>query len=193
MKRLVVAMLVVTLFIGFGIQNASAASKSQKSQSASNGYTPSQSQSATSAYTLEKGTLGFGVTTSSDMTVYGKYLVIDDLAIMAGLGLNMNGGDTKGTDISLGAGARKYFKIASLAPFVGGLMAIAVTNDSNNTDLGIYAEGGAEYFLTKQFSFEGAVRLGYTSTTVKATDATPEYKSTTFGTTRASIGFNFYF
>lgn len=156
--------LAAALFLGIGIKNASA----------NNG--------------LKTGTFALGVDTSADMMIHGKYLLANDLAILGGFGLGIKGGDAKGTDIGLEAGVRKYLKVADFAPFIGGVISFASTKDSNNKDFALYAEGGAEYFLSKNFSFEGAVRIGYTSNDVKNVG-----KETTFGTQRAAIGANFYF
>jgi hypothetical protein len=165
MKKFVLVVLAAALFLGIGIQNASA----------DNG--------------LKQGTFALGVSTDTDMVLRGKYLLASDLALTGGLGLVVNGRDNKGTDIALEAGVRKYLKVADFAPFVGGVIGIASTNDSNTTDFALYAEGGAEYFLSRHFSFEGAVRFGYSSQDNKA----PVADTSRFGTSRASIGANFYF
>ncbi len=84
-------------------------------------------------------------------------------------------------------GARKYLHVADFAPFVGGRLSYAKTQDSTVKSTSITAEGGAEYFLAKQFSFEGRVGLGYES------DETGPVKNTRFGTRTFGVSFNFYF
>jgi hypothetical protein len=144
------------------------------------------------ANSLNTGTLGFNVNTNDNFVINGKYFVAKDLAVLGGLGLRVAGGDAKGTDLGLIAGVRKYLKTEDLAPFVGGRFTYTSTNDSNTTDLGLVAEAGAEYFLGKQFSLEGRVGFGYTSTEVKTLGA-PTTKATYIGTGTAGISANFYF
>jgi hypothetical protein len=181
MKKFVLVVLVAALFLGIGIQNASAATGAKKVVSAP----PSEE------YSLKRGTFGFGVDTGSDMFVNGRYLVMDDLAILVGFGLGIKGADAKGTDIGIGAGVRKYFKINELAPFVGGAVVYSSTNDSNVKRLGVLVQGGAEYFLSKHFSFEGTISLGYASDEQKNNNV--KQKVSNVGTTRETVGFNFYF
>ena len=170
MKKIVLVVLAAALCMGIGVQNASADNS------------------------LKQGNFSLGVTTATDNLIFGKYMVTNDLAIGGGFGLNVLGGDAKGTDISLAAGVRKFIKVADFAPFFGGVLGYAVTNDSNNSTISISAEGGAEYFLAKHFSFEGAVQFGYKSTDQKAiANVQNKAKASAFGTNRAAIGFNFYF
>ncbi len=123
--------------------------------------------------------------------VQGKYFLQKDLAILAGVGIGIKGGDANGTDFGFRAGVRKYMKTADFAPFFGGYFSYSSTNDSNYKIMQIMGEFGAEYFFSKQFSIEGAARAGYMSgedstgaTTVKATNV---------GTASAGVSFNFYF
>lgn len=163
-KRIVLALIAAAIFLGIGIQNASAENS------------------------LRRGTFGLGIDTGSDFFIRGKYLLESDLALTGGLGLGFNGGDSSGTDIGVGFGVRKYLRVTDFAPFLGGLVQITSTNTPDIDKFSILAEGGAEYFLAKQFSLEGAVRFGYISK-----DEKNVYKKTYFGTDRATIGFNFYF
>lgn len=164
MKKFVLSVFAAALFLGIGIQNASA----------DNG--------------LKKGNFALGVDTGTDMIIHGKYFLATDLALTAGLGFGIKGGDAKGTDIAIEVGARKYMAVADFAPFLGGVLSYASTKDSNLTDFALYAEGGAEYFLSKHFSFEGSVQFGYKSSKVKN-----GFEDATFGTGRAAVGANFYF
>ncbi len=156
--------------------------------------------SASGAYaanSLSKGTFGLNIGTGSQgdtnfvdggFIINGKYFIQSDMAILGGFGFGSLGGDTaKGTDMGLIVGARKYLHVADFAPFVGGRLSYAKTQDSTVKSTSITAEGGAEYFLAKQFSFEGRVGLGYES------DETGPVKNTRFGTRTFGVSFNFYF
>ena len=151
---------------------------------------------AYAANSLSKGTFGLNIGTGSQgdtnfvdggFIINGKYFIQSDMAILGGFGLGIAGGDAKGTDIGLIIGARKYLKVADFAPFVGGRLTYSSTGDSNFKTTQLIAEGGAEYFLAKQFSFEGRVGLGYES------DETGPVKNTRFGTRTFGVSFNFYF
>jgi len=161
--------------------------------------------SASGAYaanSLSKGTMGLNIGTgigsvnahtgASDdfgFIINGKYFIQSDMAILGGVGLGIAGGDTaKGTDIGFIVGARKYLKVADFAPFVGGRLTYTSTNDSNDKTTQIMAEAGAEYFLAKNFSFEGRVGFGYDSS-----DTLAAGKVTNIGTSTFAISFNFYF
>jgi len=166
------------------------------------------SGAASAANSLQAGSMALNVTafdgTSADtiskvvggaaddlFIVQGKYFVQNDMAILAGLGIGIKGGDAKGTDFGIRAGVRKYLRTTDFAPFVGGYFGYSSTNDSNYKITQIMGEFGAEYFFSKQFSIEGAARAGYISgedstgpTTVKATN---------IGTASAGFSVNFYF
>ena len=150
--------------------------------------------SASAANSLNSGSLGFNVSTQDSFIINGKYLFAKDMAVLAGFGLRVQGGDNnnRGTDIGLMGGFRKYLKTDDLAPFVGGRINYSSTVDSTVVAMGVTAEAGAEYFLAKQFSIEGRVGFGYSSTENKpvggATTKTNYIGSTAFG-----ISANFYF
>jgi len=159
--------------------------------------------SASGAYaanSLSKGTWGLSVDTGFNVSpttglspdfgfiVNGKYFIQSDMAILGGFGFGARGGDTdKGTDVGLIVGARKYLHVADFAPFVGGRLTYTSTQDSTVKTTQIMGEAGAEYFLAKQFSFEGRAGFGYESTEAGGV------KNTRFGTATLGIGFNFYF
>ncbi len=161
--------------------------------------------SASSAYaanSLSKGTMGLnvgvggfsslnpttGMSEDGGFIVNGKYFIQSDMAILGGFGFGARGGDTaKGTDVGLIVGARKYLRVADFAPFVGGRLTYTSTQDATVKTTQIMGEGGAEYFLAKQFSFEGRAGFGYESIDAGGV------KNTRFGTTTLGIGFNFYF
>jgi hypothetical protein len=143
----------------------------------------------------DKGVSGTG--TSNDFIISGKYFIAKDMALIAGLGLGINGGDAKGTDLGFTVGARKYLKSDDLAPFVGARFAYSTTGDSampggKTVTLGLLAEAGAEYFLSKQFSLEGRVGFGYLSAET-TTGAAAAFKGTRIGTESLGISANFYF
>jgi hypothetical protein len=170
MKKIVIVAVVMAMVLGIGIGGASAANS------------------------LQQGTIGFNinaVNSSNDFVITGKYFVLKDLAVLAGFGFGIKGGDAEGTDFGIGAGIRKYLKTDDFAPFVGGSIFYTTTQDGDREDLSILAEFGAEYFLHKQFSVEGSIGIGYTSS--ETDTATTNYKDTTFGTQKAAISFNFYF
>jgi hypothetical protein len=138
-------------------------------------------------------------TTPGDFVVGGRYFITKDMAVLAGVGLQFvdNGQPTnnKSTSVGFSGGFRKYLKTDELAPFVGGQLQYTSTKPAgvDTTLFAIYAEGGAEYFLSKNFSFEGSVSVGYASQETKAVNATTTTKATVFGTSRGNLGVNFYF
>lgn len=165
--------------------------------------------SAYAANSLNAGAMGLtialtdtGATPSTTNTapgnfiIGGKYFMAKDMALTAGLGLSIRGGDDKGTDIGFTVGMRKYLKTDDFAPFIGGRFGYASGGDSGlgskYSMIGIGAEAGAEYFFNKQFSMEGTVGFGYKSTeTTSAANVTT--KATRIGTESIGIAANFYF
>lgn len=165
MKKFVLVTLAAALFLGIGIQNASAANS------------------------LHQGAFGLNVEVNSTPMISGKYMLANDLAILAGLGLSVHGvgGDDKGTDILIGVGAHKYLKVADFAPFIGGRIGFGSTNDSNTKSFILQGEAGAEAFLLKQLSLEGTVAFGYTYSKTNGN------KSGMLGTSTAGVSLNYYF
>jgi hypothetical protein len=180
MKKMIIVALALSMLIGIGTGSAFAANSLK----------------------MGTGGLNFDVV-GGDNLVFGKYFVDNDLAVLAGLGLGIKGGDADGTDISLAGGARKYLSTADFAPFAGGLFVYSSEQDGNVTSLSLLAQFGAEYFLGKQFSVEGSVGFGYTSQETTSVEITgtgftttvveTTFKDTTIGTSRAGVSFNFYF
>lgn len=149
--------------------------------------------SSFAANNLSKGTFGLNVNTQDNFVINGKYFIENDMAILAGAGLRIQGGDNnKGTDIGFLAGIRKYLKSDDLAPFLGGRFNYSSTTDSTVINLGFSAEAGAEYFFAKQFSLEGRVNLGYSSTENKPVGGVTT-KTNYIGTTAVGLSANFYF
>ncbi len=145
------------------------------------------------------GRFGINVPLASnvnDFLINGKYFIARDMAVIAGVGLQMtddglNVAGSKSTNIGFQGGFRKYLKTDDLATFVGGKLRYTSTNSSNVTTFSVLGEVGAEYYLGKQFSLEGSVAAGYdsTSTTVGANTI----KSTALGTGTVNVSANFYF
>jgi hypothetical protein len=160
---------------------------------------------ASAANSLKQGSAGINVNVFDSLVVAGedvdnsfvitgKYFVMNDLAVLAGLGFGVKGGDADGTDFGIVGGARKYLTTDDFAPFVGGFLAYASTEDGDRKDLSLLGEFGAEYFLHKQFSIEGSVGFGYMEQ--KTTTPGPgggTFKETTIGTQRLGASLNFYF
>ncbi len=145
------------------------------------------------ANSLNKGSMGLSIpVTGSDFVVEGKYLIDNNMAVLGGFGLAIAGGDAQGTDVGLMGGVRKYFTMGEFAPFVGGRVDYKSTQDSTVSEFGIGAEAGAEYFVGKQFSVEGRVGLGYTSTSIDVTPTTT-IDISNIGTTSFAFSANFYF
>jgi hypothetical protein len=142
---------------------------------------------------LNTGTFGLNVDTYNHTTINGKYFIAKDMAVIGGLGLNLNSGANNGNDISFIAGVRKYLKTDDFSPFVGGRFEYSSTNNSNTSNWGLTAEAGAEYFIAKHFSLEGRVGFGYTSQDVKNPVTGVTTNSTVLGTTAFGLGANFYF
>lgn len=162
--------------------------------------------SAYAANSLYAGAMGLNIgMTDSGVTagstagsgtpmISGKYFMAKDLALIAGLGLGINGADAKGTDIVFSVGMRKYLKTDDFAPFVGARFVYGTFGDSAVQKVSGYAllgEAGAEYFFNKQFSMEGRVGFGYQS--VETTTGATTAKATRIGTESLGVSANFYF
>lgn len=137
--------------------------------------------------------------TPSDYLIKGKYFISKDLAIHAGLGMKMSdtGAPTnsKSTDFGFMGGVRKYFKTDDFSTFMGGkLQYLSLQVGTNDvTDLALMFEAGAEYFLAKQFSVEGAIGGGYSSRESKPVAGGVKTKATGLGTATFSTSVNYYF
>lgn len=181
MKKVVIIMVAVAMFTGAGIGSASAAAKTSSS--------------------LNAGTFGINVGFQDSSSiggtgvimVSGKYLVLDDLAITAGVGLQASSGDLDADFFSLSGGVRKYFRTDEFAPFLEGKFTyVSEDIDALGVDKTIAdfsANFGAEYFLHKQFSIEGSVGLGFGTLHDKILDKDYTY----FGTHTVGLSANFYF
>lgn len=139
---------------------------------------------------LKAGTFGLAVPLhGDDVVVTGKYLLSDGLALSVDLGLAVTDSDAPGADgdtvIVIGAGLRKYLKTGDVAPFAGARIQIG-SSDASDTFM-LLGEVGAEAFLLRNFSIEGAVGLGYRS------DESRNIKTSSFGTTTFQARLNYYF
>lgn len=181
MKKFVLVVLAAALFLGIGIKNASADNS------------------------LKQGALSLGVAVAAPVSnsvtasisavpvLQGKYMLANDLGLLAGLGFGAKGGDLEGTDLELLVGARKYLKVASVAPFVGAKLAYD-SRDDGTTEVSfvtVAVELGAEAFLLKQFSVEGNVGFGYLTGNTKTGGVKKD--GSNFGTTSAGVSVNYYF
>jgi hypothetical protein len=138
-----------------------------------------------------------------DFMINGKYFISKDMAVLAGVGLVIvdSGApsNSKSTNLGFQGGFRKYLKTDDLAPFVGGKLQYLSTRSGAGpgaqdvTDFALMAEGGAEYFLAKQFSLEGSIGFGYSSSQSKPAAGGASTKATAFGTTTFSVSANFYY
>lgn len=140
-----------------------------------------------------------GSSTPAAFMINGRYFIAKDMAVTAGVGLSINDSgaptNSKSTDVGFMAGIRKYLKTDDLAPFVGGRFQYLSTRQGTDdvTDFALEAEAGVEYFLAKQFSLEGSVGFGYSSSESKPAAGGTTTKATAFGTKSYNVAANFYF
>ena len=137
--------------------------------------------------------------TPANFMINGKYFIAKDTAVLAGFGLAIidsgAAANAQSTAIGFQGGFRKYMKTDDFSPFVGGRLQYLSTRQGTNdvTDLSLGVEAGAEYFLSKQFSFEGAVGFGYASADYSPVAGGTSTKFTALGTTSLNVSANFYF
>ena len=168
---------------------------------------------ASAANSMNAGTLGLNVSVvPSTITIgtllslpspliNGKYFVAKDMAILGGFGFNTGGpsGNTT-TSFAFEVGARKYMSVNDFAPFIGGGLlygssastpAASVANpaptSATTTLLQLQAQAGAEYFVGKQFSFEGTAGFGFQQVSSGGTSAN------FIGTSTLGLSANVYF
>ena len=137
--------------------------------------------------------------TPSMFMIKGKYMMEKDIAVLAGFGLQLTdtgaATNAKHTDIGFMFGIRRYVKTNEFSPFIGGkfqYLSVRTGSTTNVTDLELLVEGGAEYFLGKQFSLEGSVGGGFISRETKPA-AGASTKATFIGTTSYNLSANYYF
>lgn len=146
---------------------------------------------------------------TADMTTgtlwRGKFFQEPTFALTAGAGLNVFGGDADGTNITLQGGARKYLATNSFAPFIGGLVSYSTLESdiaaggqnatAETTTIAFVGELGAEYFFAREFSVEGSLRAGFSSSDsdVDTGAGTTNFTATNFGTFGSQVSLNYYF
>ncbi len=185
MKKFVKVSSAVALALGLGMGSAHAENSLQSGNFALN--------VSVSDYFMSGAVSNTNANTSTPFMINGKVMVANDMAITAGIGLGIWGGDapSKGTDIGIKGGFRKYLKTADFAPFFGANLQYISYNDSNSKDLKLMAEFGGEYFLSRQFSIEGAARAGFAQH--EDTFGATTTKTNMFGTFGAGLSVNYYF
>lgn len=193
MNKISLAGTALLLAVAAGSASAASTSSSAASAAASNGGPAA-------------GKFGVNINIASsaptDILIKGRYLITQDMAVLAGFGLAMidNGAanNAKSTDVAFMGGFRKYLKTDELAPFVGAGLQYLSTRDqaaaADVTNFGIGIEAGAEYFLSKQFSFEGSVGFSYVSRESNPIAAgQPTTKASQIGSGTVNLSANFYF
>jgi hypothetical protein len=145
--------------------------------------------------------LSFGIVDNNGIEISGRLFVNNDVAVLAGIGLDHKSNDETTTDYSLSGGVRKYLGKADLAPFVGVnarfnrrevIIAAPVVGTSVESErtFGLTGVFGAEYFFAKQVSAEAQVGLGLSSIqNVNGSGA----NVTDIGTFSSGVTVNFYF
>ena len=134
-----------------------------------------------------------------DYFVNGKYFISKNMAVLAGVGLQLNDSgapaNSKSTNVGIMGGFRYYLKTDELAPFVGGRLRYASArvgaNDVSAFELGV--QMGAEYYFSQHFSVEGSFMLGYSSADAKPVGGGTSVKATSFGSSMPTVSANFYF
>jgi hypothetical protein len=179
MKKFLIAAIISAMVMGLGIGSAFAVSTSTS---------------------LNAGTFGFNVGYGDSIfgdtgviTISGKYFIANDLAVLAGIGVQGSSGDLDANYFGITAGVRKYLKMNDFAPFVEGKFSYATEEfDAAGVDrdaFDVSARFGAEYFLHKQFSVEGSIGFGFGTVDNNITNQDYTY----FGTRSVGVSANFYF
>jgi len=187
MRKLVIIAVVVVMAVSMGIGSAFAANDLQQGKM---GVSVGMGDSVFAHKAMPESN-GF---VNDVVDINGRYFVDKDLAITGGFGLQLDGSDAKGTYFSINGGVRKYLKVDDFAPFVAGqisLISSKVDSDNSITIIDLAATFGAEYFLNKQFSLEGAVGVGLGTADVKI--AGNSNTDTYIGTRTVGVRANLYF
>ncbi len=132
----------------------------------------------------------FAASEDNIIDITGKYLIDDDVALLAGLGLETHSGDVNGSYFGFSVGVRKYLNTDDFALFVDGRLSYinqSVDGDTKTIDLS--AGFGAEYFLHKQFSVDASIGFGF-----GVEDDDDKNKDDIYiGTRTIGVNVNFYF
>ena len=155
---------------------------------------------AAGATSLKAGALGLNVGFGDSalgangvITVSGRYFLLNDLALQAGVGMQASSGDLDAKYFSTAICVRKYFTTEEFAPFVEGKFSYISENialkgvDASTVELS--GNFGAEYFLNRQFSIEGSVGVGLGRVDDKISNKDYTY----LGTHTLGLSANFYF
>ena len=129
--------------------------------------------------------------------ISGRIMLSGGMALYGGFGLQLNSGDVDGTYLGFTVGVRKYLSTNDFAPFVGGQVTYAQADADDAAGAAIFdmsvfdlaATFGAEYFLSKNFSLEGAIGIGLG----KWEDNVGNTDGTYLGTRTVGVHANFYF
>ncbi len=193
MKRPIIVVLILVTIFAFG----STAFAANSLKSGMFGFNVGFDGGPASNGAVESSAIGTYV--NNVATITGKVFISNNMAILAGLGFQTDGGDKDASYNSFAVGARYYLKVDDFAPFIDGKLTYAALTVKDAAgvkiaDCSIFDLGfgfGAEYFLAKQFSLEGSVGLGFGSASNDA--VTPAQDDTYFGTRSLGVSANFYF
>ncbi|MBI3812596.1 MAG: hypothetical protein HY283_10430 [Nitrospirae bacterium] len=145
--------------------------------------------------------LSFGIKDNNGIEISGRLFVNNDVAVLAGVGLDHKTNDETTTDYSLSGGVRKYLGKADLAPFFGVNASFsrrevivaafpAGTDVESERTFGLDGVFGLEYFFARQVSAEAQVGVELSSIhNVNGSGA----DVTEFGTFSSGVTVNFYF
>ncbi len=111
--------------------------------------------------------LGFGAFNPNG-SLGAKYFVNDNIALRAGFGIVNNSAAGGNTGYTLGAGFEYHFAgKGGVSPYIGAALSYSGESLSggapSQSDLGIKAVFGGEYFFSNNFSWAGELGLGYDS------------------------------
>ncbi len=176
MRKLIIVALSIVLIIGVGTGSASAQQNS-----------------------LKEGVIGISVGLGNSaidadygrvIDVTGKYLISNDIALLAGIGFETHSGDVDGSYLGFTFGARKYLDTDDFVPFIEGKLSYITQDVEGDTDIIDISVGfGAEYFMHKQFSVEASVGIGFGVEDDNANNIDDVY----LGTRTIGVKANFYF
>lgn len=178
MKKVALVALIVVLAMGIGAGKASAAEKASAVERAS-----------AAEKDVRDGSMSLHITAAGDQMIIGKYGLSQDMALLAGIALDMqSGGGSSATNMQFFGGLRMYLKAPSpsfVPYFEGGILVSSLSggSGSSSTSTGLLANFGAEYFFYKRVSVDGSAGASFSSAS----------STTTISTQRMALGLNFYF
>lgn len=176
MRKLIIVSLSIVLIMGVGTGSASAQQNSLKEGAI--------------GFSVGLGNSVFGDTYDSVIDVTGKYLISNELALLAGIGFETHGGDADGSYLGFTLGARKYLDTDDFVPFIEGKLMYITQDVNGDTDVIDISVGfGAEYFMHKQLSIEASVGIGLGIEDNNITNQDDVY----FGTRTIGVKASFYF